>query len=50
MTYQEKYYEKYEEYCQGEISREDWQEFCTLFLEELMEENVDVLKRLKEEW
>ena len=50
MTYEEKYYEKYKEYCQGEISREDWRDFCTLYLEELMEENVDILKRLKEEW
>lgn len=50
MTYQEKYYEKFEEYCRREISREEWQDFCTFFLEELMEENVDILKRLKEEW
>lgn len=50
MTYQEKYYEKYEEYCKGEIPMEEWQDFCTFFLEELMEENVDILKRLKEEW
>lgn len=50
MTYEEKYHEKYEEFCKGKILREDWECFCAFFLEELMEENVDILKKLKEEW
>ena len=50
MTAEEKYSKKYKQFCKGEISREEWCEFCTLVLEFLMEENVDVLKTLKEEW
>lgn len=50
MTYEEKYREKYEDFCKGKISREEWADFCTFFLEELMEENADILKKLKENW
>lgn len=50
MTYEEKYYEKYAYFCKDKISREEWTEFCVFFLEELMEENVDILKKLKENW
>ena len=35
-------------YEQNYISDQAWQEFCTQCLEELMEENKDVLIRLKE--
>jgi Fe-S cluster biosynthesis and repair protein YggX len=35
-------------YEQNYISKEAWQEFCTQCLEELMEENKEVLIRLKE--
>ena len=50
MTIVEKYNEKYQQYCNNEISREEWYEFCTLVLEILMEENADILKNLKENW
>lgn len=50
MTYEEKYREKYADFCKGKISREEWADFCTFFLEELMEENADILKKLKENW
>lgn len=29
------------------IDDQEWQEFCTIMLEALMEDNQDVLKRLK---
>jgi hypothetical protein len=50
MTTEEKYIEKYQQYCKGEISREEWYEFCTLILDFLMEENKNILKNLKEIW
>lgn len=50
MTYEEKYHEKYADFCKDKISRKEWADFCTFFLEELMEENADILKKLKEDW
>ena len=50
MTTEQVYNNTYEEFCKGEISREEWNEFCALVLEILMEENADVLKNLKEKW
>lgn len=50
MTYEEKYYEKYADFYNGKISEEEWADFCAFFLEELMEENTDILKKLKENW
>lgn len=50
MTYEEKYHEKYADFCKGKISEEEWADFCVFFLEELMEENTDILKKLKESW
>ena len=34
-------------YDDGMIGSTEWQEFCATMLETLMEENQDVLKRLK---
>lgn len=34
-------------YDRSVIDEQEWQEFCTTMLEALMEENEDVLKRLK---
>ena len=34
-------------YERGAIDDQEWQEFCTAMLEGLMEQNQDVLKRLK---
>lgn len=34
-------------YDRGVIDEQEWQEFCTTMLEALMEENQEVLKRLK---
>lgn len=50
MTIEEKYNEKYNQYRKGEITLEEWYEFCSLVLEIIMDENKDVLKNLKEKW
>lgn len=50
MTTEQVYSKKYEQFCNGEISAEEWHEFCAFVLELLMEENADVLKNLKEKW
>ena len=50
MTTEEKYNKRYQQYCKGEISREEWCEFCALVLEIIMEENAEILKNLKEMW
>ncbi len=50
MTTEQVYNKKYEQFCKGEISNEEWHEFCAFVLELLMEENADVLKNLKEKW
>ena len=50
MTTEQVYNKKYEQFCKGEISSEEWYEFCAFVLELLMEENADVLKNLKEKW
>ena len=50
MTTEKKYNEKYQQYIDGEITLEEWQEFCTFLLELLLEDNKNILKRLKEEW
>ena len=50
MTIEEKYNEKYNQYRKGEITSEEWYEFCSLVLEIIMDENKDVLKNLKETW
>lgn len=41
------YYAKFECYKHGLISESDWLEFCKNLLEDIMEENTDVLERLK---
>ena len=48
MTLEEKYNEKYNQYCKSEITTEEWYEFCSLALETIMNENKDILKNLKE--
>ena len=50
MTIEEKYNERYNQYCRGEITLAEWHEFCSLVLEIIMDENKDVLKNLKEKW
>lgn len=35
-------------YKQRRISKQEWQEFCTQCLEELMEENKEILIKIKE--
>ena len=35
-------------YDREAIDDEEWQEFCRLMLEYLMEQNIDILKGLKE--
>lgn len=50
MTTEQVYNKKYEQFCKGEISSEEWYEFCAFVLELLMEENADALKNLKEKW
>ena len=50
MTTEEKYIEKYNQYCKREITLEEWNEFCSLVLEIIMDENKNILKNLKEIW
>ena len=44
----ETYYNTFDQYQRGEISLQQWLGFCNVILEEIMEENKDVLIRLKE--
>jgi len=50
MTYEKKYFDKEKQYIKGEITEEEWKDFCTLFLELILEDNKDILKNLKGEW
>lgn len=43
----EKYEEMYQKHKQGIITTEVWNYFCRMVLEELMNTNQDLLKRLK---
>lgn len=38
---------KYEQYLKGTINKKDWDNYCFKILEQLMEDNKDVLIRLK---
>lgn len=42
------YYESLAKFQKGEISREIWHDFCANILAQLMLDNADVFKRLKE--
>jgi len=44
----ELYYENFEKVKAGKISQEVWYEFCANILSQLMLDNADVFKRLKE--
>lgn len=44
----EEYYKNYAAMLEGHFSEEGWYKFCESFLREIMEENKDVLVRLKE--
>ena len=47
MTQITNYNETRQQFMNGEITLEQWQEFCFEVLGEIMEENKDVLIRLK---
>ena len=38
---------KYEDYLKGIITKKEWSDYCFKILEQLMEDNKDVLYRLK---
>jgi hypothetical protein len=42
------YNEMYKKFLKGVITTEEWQEYCTARLHEIMQENVDVFIRLKD--
>lgn len=42
------YYEIHEQFSNGEISENNWRNFCDVLLEEIMQEHKDVFLRLKE--
>lgn len=44
----ETYQRMQRKYYKGIITREEWEQFCTSFLEDLLRENKDILKSLKE--
>jgi hypothetical protein len=44
---EELYYKKYNQFLSGELTEQEWNEYCHAVLEELLEENKDVLIRLK---
>lgn len=50
MTYEEIYNKKLDQFVHGEITETEWNEFCTLLLDFILENNEDILKRLKGEW
>ena len=46
-AYRNLYYKTRQQFVDGEITTGQWQEFCYQVLLEIMEENKDVLIRLK---
>lgn len=44
----EQYYRWYNKFLNGEITEKEWVEYCHYVLDLLLEENKDVLIRLKE--
>ena len=50
MTYEEIYNKKLDQFAHGEITETEWTEFCTSLLDLILENNEDILKRLKSEW
>jgi hypothetical protein len=47
MTDNKEYYEMYDKVQRGEITQEDWVDYCMKLLFEIMEDNKDVFIRLK---
>jgi hypothetical protein len=47
MTDSKEYYEMYDKVQRGEITQEDWVDYCMKLLFEIMEDNKDVFIRLK---
>lgn len=47
MTDNKEYYEMYDKVQRGEITQEDWVDYCMQLLFEIMEDNKDVFIRLK---
>jgi hypothetical protein len=43
----ERYYDYYDRLKKGELTIQQWNDLCLLLLQEIMEENKDVLIRLK---
>jgi hypothetical protein len=43
----ERYYDYYDRLKKGELTIQQWKDFCLLLLQEIMEENKDVFIRLK---
>ena len=41
------YDKKFQEFKDGKVSEEEWKEYCTVVLEKLLENNKEVLERLK---
>lgn len=55
MTYEQKYLEMEQNFMEGKITVDEWtvdewKDFCTLFLDLILDDNKDILKRLKGEW
>ena len=50
MTYEQKYLEMEQKFMEGKITVDEWKDFCTLLLDCILEDNEDILKRLKGEW
>ena len=44
------YYTMLDKFERGEITQQQWFSYCALVLEQIMEENKDVLVRLKNRW
>lgn len=42
------YYRCYNSFLSGHMTEEQWKTYCTDFLYDLMEQNKDVLERLKD--
>ena len=50
MTTFKEYYEKYEQYVNGDISDRAWAQFAEKVFTEILEENREVFVRFLNEW
>jgi hypothetical protein len=48
MINSEQYYEMWQKLLNKEISEQAWKEYCFKLLAQILEENKDVMRRLKE--